>query len=563
MIRLIAQARKLHQSARADEARSASAVPTPGAAGPLARSRGVRAGGASRGRRRTPGGDEALPGTEPGPRLHGGRRSRISKRTGTIFGQALLAGAIFAASPVFGEGLKLPNLGESGAGLFSPEQEYQLGRAWLRLFRSRAPTLHDPLLQDYLEDIVYRLVTHSELQDRRVEVVVVDNPVINAFAVPGGIIGVHTGLLLYAQSEDELATVLAHEIAHLSQRHFSRSVEHEKKNQPLTLTGLLAGAVLIATTGGSAGMAALTATQAAALDSRLRFSRSNEQEADRIGMQTMAEAGMDPRAAPLMFERMLHGSRYSRGNQVPEFLRTHPLSESRVADTRNRARQYPEVEKEPSLAFHLMRARIQAHHAETPQRSVAEFRDRLERGEPMHRDADRYGLVLASIEAGQPAAARAELDELTAEQPERLEYAIARAELDMSIGEAQSAVRVLDRQLRLYPDNHGLAMAYARALVLNNEPHIAEEVLVAQSRIRPNDPGLWYLLAEVQGLSGNILGLHQSRAEYFILNGALDAAENQLDYAMKLTGDDYPAAARIGQRLKDLRQLRQRMKLRE
>ena len=213
--------------------------------------------------------------------------------------QALLAGMLFIASTTSSEELKLPNLGESSTSLFSPEQEYKLGRAWLRMFRSQAPTIDDPLLQDYLEDLIYRLVTHSELQDRRIEVVIVDNPVINAFAVPGGVIGIHTGLLMYAQSEDELATVLAHEIAHLSQRHFSRGVEQQKSMVPLTLAGLLVSAVLIATTGGNAGMAALTATQAAALDARLRFSRANEQEADRIGMQTMVDAGMDPQAAVL------------------------------------------------------------------------------------------------------------------------------------------------------------------------------------------------------------------------------------------------------------------------
>ena len=200
---------------------------------------------------------------------------------------------LLPASAATTDELKLPNLGESSSSLFSPEQEYQLGRAWLRMFRSQAPTLDDPLLQDYLEDLIYRLVTHSELQDRRIDVVIVDNPVINAFAVPGGVIGVHTGLLLYAQNEDELATVLAHEIAHLSQRHFSRRVEQQQKQQPLTMAGLLASAVLIATTGG-AGLAAMTATQAAALDAQLRYSRSAEQEADRIGMQTMVKAGMDP-----------------------------------------------------------------------------------------------------------------------------------------------------------------------------------------------------------------------------------------------------------------------------
>jgi len=155
--------------------------------------------------------------------------------------QALLMSALFLASSSTAKELKLPNLGESSTSLFSPEQEYQMGRAWLRVFRSQAPTIDDPLLQEYIEDLVYRLVTHSELQDRRVEVVIVDNPVINAFAVPGGVIGVHTGLLLYAQSEDELATVLAHEIAHLSQRHFSRRVEPQQKQVPLTLAGLLAG----------------------------------------------------------------------------------------------------------------------------------------------------------------------------------------------------------------------------------------------------------------------------------------------------------------------------------
>ena len=471
--------------------------------------------------------------------------------------QLLLAVALFNTSAFAAEELKLPNLGSSSTSLFSPEQEYQLGRAWLRAFRSQAPTLDDPLLQDYVEDIIYRLVTHSELQDRRIEVVIVDNPVINAFAVPGGVIGVHTGLLLYAESEDELATVLAHEIAHLSQRHFSRRIEQQQAAQPLTLAGMLASAVLIATTGG-AGLAAMTATQAAALDAQLRYSRAAEQEADRIGMQTMADAGMDPHAAPEMFERMLQGSRYSGGNRVPEFLRTHPLSESRISDTRNRARKYPKQRVEPRLHYHLMRARMQVHHADTPQRAAATFSASLE-GTPISREANRYGLVLALTESGRPAEAQEVLEGLLDEDPGRIEYLIAQADLDMSIGEAQSATRLLQHELRLYPNNHALTMAYARALLMNGQAHIAEEVLMEQSHLRPNDPGLWYLLAEVQGLSGNIVGLHQSRAEYFILNGVLDMAERQLNYAMELASRDYHTTAKINQRLKDISELRERM----
>jgi predicted Zn-dependent protease len=466
---------------------------------------------------------------------------------------------VFFVASASGDELKLPKLGESSNSLFSPEQEYQLGRAWLRMFRSRAPTLDDPLLQDYLEDLIYRLVTHSQLEDRRIEVVIVDNPIINAFAVPGGVIGIHTGLLLYAQSEDELATVLAHEIAHLSQRHFSRGVEEQQKNMPLMLAGMLAGAILMATTGSDAGLAAISTTQAAALDARLSFSRSNEQEADRIGMQTMVNADMDPHAAPAMFERMLHGGRYSGGKHMPEFMRTHPLSENRIADTRNRARRYPVTENEPSLPFHLMRARMQVHHAQTPQVAAARFRDSLE-GEPRSREADRYGLVLALTDAGQPSKATAELDGLQRERPEQLEYIVAQAEVDMSIGEGQSAIRSLNRELQLYPGNHALTMTYARAMVLNDEAHIAEQVLMEQSRVKPNDPGLWYLLAEVQGLSGNIIGLHQSRAEYFILNGVFDEAERQLKYAMDLSKGDYHTTAKINQRLKDLSEMREGMK---
>jgi beta-barrel assembly-enhancing protease len=474
-----------------------------------------------------------------------------------LVGQCLLAAMLFIVSSAPAEELKLPNLGETSSSLFSPEQEYRLGRTWLRMFRSQAPTLDDPLLHDYLETLIYKLVTHSELQDRRVDLVVVDNPVLNAFAVPGGVIGIHTGLLLYAQSEDELATVLAHEVAHLSQRHFSRGVEAQQKQQTWSMAGMLAGLVLIATTGSSAGLAALSASQAAAIESQLRFSRANEQEADRIGMQTLAEAGMDPHAAPTMFERMLVASRYS-GSQVPEFLRTHPLSESRISDTRNRARQYPRQLRSENLRFHLMRARIQAHHADNPQRAVAEFRSQLE-GTSLSKEAALYGLVLALGEAGQHGEARREMDRLLAFNPNQVEYIIASADIDLAIGEAQAAVRALARELKLYPGNHAITMAYAQALQQDNQAHIAEEVLLEQSRLRPDDPGMWYLLAEVSGLSGNIVGLHRARAEYFILNGIFGEAERQLGYALKIAHSDYHTSALINQRIQDVAELKRQM----
>ncbi len=478
--------------------------------------------------------------------------------SGRILRLVLFACLLGGSTAGANEDLKLPNLGESSTSLFSAEYEHQLGRTWLRIFRSQVPTVDDPLLFDYLEGLIYRLITHSQLQDRRVELVIVDNPTINAFAVPGGVIGVHNGLLKYAQTEDELATVLAHEIAHLSQRHFSRSVEFQKNQAPLTMAGMLAGLILMATVGGDAGMAALSATQAAAQDSAMRYSRSNEQEADRIGMQTLVDADMDPHAAPAMFERMLAASRYSSAERIPEFLRTHPLSESRIADTRNRARQYPKQIRPVSLDYQLMRARVANQLADTPEQAVEQFRGEL-KGSPRSREAARYGLVLALIAAGRPDDASLELDSIWSGDPDRLEYVLADADIDILRNQPDKAAGKLGARLKLSPGNHPLTMAYANALMKNQQPHVAEEVLVAQSKRRPNDPGLWYLLAEVQGLAGNIAGLHQSRAEYFILNGILDQAEKQLTYALKLTGDDYHTTARINQRLRDIAQMREQM----
>jgi len=162
----------------------------------------------------------------------------LSKTPVKALNLPMLGGLVLAAAlmiPRYGHGvtedLKIPNLGESSTSLFSSEFEYNLGRSWLKAFRRQAPTVNDPLLYSYLESIVFDLVTHSDLQDRRIELVIVDNPNINAFAVPGGVIGVHTGLFQYAQTEDEFATVMAHEIAHLSQRHFSRGSSCRKASR--------------------------------------------------------------------------------------------------------------------------------------------------------------------------------------------------------------------------------------------------------------------------------------------------------------------------------------------
>ncbi|MEZ7984587.1 MAG: M48 family metalloprotease, partial [Pseudomonadales bacterium] len=253
----------------------------------------------------------------------------------------------------------LPELGDSAAGLMAPAQEQALGQAWLRSFRASVPPESDPLVFEYIENLLFKLTSYSDIEDKNLDLVIVSNPTINAFAVPGGVIGVNTGLLLYAESEAQLASVLSHELAHLSQRHFARSVEASQRTNFTTLAGLLAGIVLAAASEGDAASAAIMASQAAALDSRLRYSRLHEKEADRLGMKTLVDAGYPAESAALMFKQMLNASRLY-GNRVPEFLLTHPVTESRIADASNRARQLPTISAVPSLDYLLIKARITA-----------------------------------------------------------------------------------------------------------------------------------------------------------------------------------------------------------
>nr|WP_269783253.1 M48 family metalloprotease [Marinibactrum halimedae] len=443
----------------------------------------------------------------------------------------------------------LPDLGDASSGLVSPAQEYRLGQMWLRMYRSQVRTSSDPLLHEYIENLLADLVQYSELKDHRLDLLVVPNPTINAFAVPGGVIGVHTGLFLYAGDEDQFASVLAHELAHLSQRHYARSREKQSNSSIPTMAGILASLVLAATAGGDAGMAALTATQAAALDSQLRFSRQNEQEADRIGMLTMVNAGRNPDAGAQMFERMLRETRYR--SRPPEFLLTHPVTESRVADARNRAQRYPKRQYNSNEEFYLMQVRARLAHETNYSIAAKRFANELE-GDTPSMLGSRYGLALSLTESGRYDDARRNINLLLKEKPDHIAFHIAAAKLDAKEKKFDQAQNRLQKQLQYSPQSHSLNIALAEILMDAGRYAQAEITLKQHSQRRPKDEYTWYLLAEVHGLAGDILGLHQARAEYFILNGIFDKARRQLENALKITGDDQYTKALIQQRLLDV-----------
>ncbi|WP_137822564.1 M48 family metalloprotease [Pseudomonas sp. D(2018)] len=466
----------------------------------------------------------------------------------------LLTLACLLASPTMAD--DLPSLGDSSSSIVSPEQEHQLGRAWLSLLRGQVPQLNDPQLKDYVETSVYRLAETSQLQDRRLEFVLLNSPQLNAFAAPGGIIGVNGGLFLYAPTEAEYASVLAHELAHLSQRHFARGVEAQQRMQIPVMAAMLAGIVAAAAGAGDAGMAAIMGTQAAAIQEQRRFSRQNEQEADRIGLLNLEKAGYDPRAMPRMFERLMRQYRYDA--KPPEFLLTHPVTENRIADTRNRAEQLPPGGVENSLRYQLMRARVQLMFEETPGIAAKRFRAMLDDDPKL--DAARYGLAIAQIKGGQLNQAKEHLAPLLAKAPNEIVYNLAQVDLDITANRIADAQQRVDRLLGQYPNNYPLKQMRSDLLLKQSKPKDAEKVLDGLLKSRPNDPDVWYQVAEVRGLAGNTIGLHQARAEYFALVGDFDQAIEQLDFAKRRAGGNFPLAARIDARQQELVQQQKMLK---
>ncbi|MFK0572979.1 M48 family metalloprotease [Endozoicomonas sp.] len=474
------------------------------------------------------------------------------------------SGAAFTNSAVTST-LNLPSLGDTASGIISQQEEYQLGRSWLKILRNQTPMVSDPQLKDYLENLIFRLAASSELQDHRLVPLVINSSVLNAFAAPGGIVGVNTGLFLNAETEAQFAAVLAHELAHLSQRHYARNVE-EARNQSIPTAAAILGSILImATVGGDAGAAALTSTVAGMQSSQLRFSRQFEREADNLGITTLAKAGFDPQAMPEIFEQMNKSSRY--GSRPPEFLLTHPVTENRIADSRARADQMSAQKLttgQGSLNYHFMRMRAAVlnsnNHHEMARQLSKELNSGLTSGSKIKSASTRYGLVLTSMQTRDFKEAEHQMKLLMQKYPDNPHLIMTQATLEAEAGKAKQGLARIDQALSINPDSYPLLATRAEILLKQQNYIEARNELLKLSRLRPDDPDIWFELAEVQGLADDIVGLHQSRAEYFFLNGNTDDAIKHLEYAVKMAGDNFSLKSKLQQKLTNMQNYRQKIR---
>jgi len=436
-----------------------------------------------------------------------------------------------------GNSLDLPDIGDSAGTAISPEFERRLGKAFMRSVRQHANIVDDPEVQSYIESIGYRLAANSDNNSLAFTFFVVDSPDINAFAAPGGVIGINSGTILNSRSESELAGVIAHEITHVTQRHMARQFERAGQFS-LARTAAMLGAILLAIADPQAGAAALAVVTGVSIQTQINFTRANEEEADSVGIQLLARSGYDPNGMPDFFERLHQKSEYYRGN-APEFLRTHPLTTSRIAEAKARASRYKLVDYTDTPGYELVKAKLEVNSYNNAKDAVKEFKYRLSITPVESKDPVRYGYVLALTNVGSYYLAREQLKALLAGDNENITYMLAAANIELDERNYDAALDIFQEAYQLYPDYRPLVFAYAKGLLDARQPNQARELLNHYHRLQDHDPEYYYLLSQAEAQSGSIANSGIAKAEYYYLTGDTRVAIDKLIHTKRSNTLDY------------------------
>ncbi|WP_179116330.1 M48 family metalloprotease [Solemya velum gill symbiont] len=442
----------------------------------------------------------------------------------------------------------LPDMGESSGAYLSTVQERKLGRAFMRYVHANTNVVKDTMLTGYLQSLGDRLASKAQLGAGSFNFFLVDDMLINAFAGPGGYIGVHTGLILEAETEDELAAVVAHEIAHVSQRHIARMVQ-EAEQMAMPAAGMLLAAILLgAATGGAGAMAMAAGGQAALMQKQINFTRANEREADNIGIQILAKSKHDTRAMATFFQRLGRATN-SGGVTLPEFLLSHPVTADRTADAlaraRARAEKYPYQQQHDDFDFQLFRAAIRADQFSSGKSSAKHFKSTLRDGRYRSEDAERYGLVLGLMRSRKYSEARKELGKLLSKHPRNPMIRATNARLWLKQGNNQKAVSTAKQALASKPGNHALTVLTADIMTRARQPKSAYKLLKKHAKSHSDDPQTFKLLARAAAGSKKKADSHAALADYHFLVGEPDVAVQQLLIALKTPGLSFYSKSKL------------------
>ena len=425
----------------------------------------------------------------------------------------------------------LPDFGNPADYIITKNQERDLGRSVIAQLRSANAIVEDPLISEYIQNLGDRLVGHVSDGTQEFNFYLIDDSSINAFALPGGFIGINSGLLMMTQSESELASVLAHEIAHVTQRHIARSIYNNQQNTIISSAAMIAAVLLGASSdiSGNAMTGIVTAAQAANAQSQINFTRSNEHEADRIGIQTLSSAGFDPNAMSGFFEKMAR--RYgSSQSDIFSLLQTHPVTTERIAEARDRARHLPNKATNISPSYSLLKARLRVLQSTNIDSTHNFFVQRSNNFNPHSND---YGIALCLSLMGRDDEAVSIFRSLVENSKEVIAYRIGLGETLLQMGKIDDALKVYAESVNLFPRNVPLTISYSQLLILSDDASLAHKVLLDLLNNVTPTPEQIRLIARAANAEGDTANAHYYMGEYYITTGNLPLAINQINMALE------------------------------
>jgi beta-barrel assembly-enhancing protease len=450
----------------------------------------------------------------------------------------------------------LPELGDASSATLSEQQERTIGNAIMREVRADKDYIDDPEISDYINRIGQRLLQAADPPVPPIDFFVMRDDTINAFALTGGHIGVHSALILLTQNESELAGVLGHEITHILQKHQARML-HGQRGATFASLAALAVALLASRSSASQGSqiteAAVASAGALSIQSQINYTREHEREADRGGLQLMQRAGYDPRGMETFFDRMMRANRLNEYKGAPAYLRTHPLTTERIADMEDRIQHMPLVlgMRPSTTEYLLVKAKLRVASM-APTEAVDYYRRELESQTVLRPREDVYGLALALRRTRDFAEALKVLEPLRV-SPSDPAFELLAGELLADMGKTDEALGAYRAALRNTPSYRALSYAYFELLLERGHAKRALAELEDTLRILPQDARLYEIQARAFEATGQPLAQHRAQAEAYYRRGNLSRAVEQLEIAVKAKGSDFYQASSAESRLRELR----------